>query len=140
VINAAIKRVSPKALNFLLVGTPFVAWVCGSLAYKSGMSLPSCPVKALTGLDCPGCGATRAGASLLRGDIAAALDHHALLVLGPALIALLWLLSRKVPALRSLWIKVTSRSALTAGLVIGVFWALRLLPIAPFHALASGRL
>ena len=139
-INAAIKRVSPKALNSLLVGTPVVAWVCGSLAYRSGMSLPSCPVKALTGLDCPGCGATRAGASLLRGDITAALDHHALLVLGPALIALLWLFSCTVTAVRPLWIKITSRSAVTAAVVIGVFWALRLLPIAPFNALASGRL
>ena len=36
----------------------------------------SCPAKALTGMDCPGCGAQRALADLLRGDLAAAWGHY----------------------------------------------------------------
>ena len=37
-----------------------------------------CPFKALTGLDCPGCGSTRSLGALTRFDIAAALDHNVL--------------------------------------------------------------
>lgn len=36
----------------------------------------SCPAKALTGFDCPGCGFQRALADLLRGDFAGAWAHY----------------------------------------------------------------
>jgi hypothetical protein len=39
---------------------------------------PQCPLKALTGIDCPGCGGLRATHSLLHGDIAGAFDHNAI--------------------------------------------------------------
>ena len=42
---------------------------------------PLCPTKALSGLDCPGCGGLRSVHSLLHGDVAGALDHNALVVL-----------------------------------------------------------
>ncbi|GAA2350055.1 DUF2752 domain-containing protein [Saccharopolyspora halophila] len=48
---------------------------------ESGTWLPPCPFNALTGLDCPGCGGTRAVWSLLHGDLPAALDYNALAVL-----------------------------------------------------------
>lgn len=39
--------------------------------------LPSlCPVHALTGHDCPGCGMTRALMALARGDVAASVRQH----------------------------------------------------------------
>lgn len=38
---------------------------------------PRCPFYALTHLDCPGCGATRAVAALLHGHWAAALQYNA---------------------------------------------------------------
>ena len=38
---------------------------------------PRCPFQALTHLDCPGCGATRAIAELLHGHVAAALHFNA---------------------------------------------------------------
>lgn len=43
--------------------------------------VPLCPVHALTGLDCPGCGATRAVHALLSGDPVLALHSNALIVL-----------------------------------------------------------
>ena len=42
---------------------------------------PLCPTKALTGLDCPGCGGLRACHSLVTGDLVGALDHNAFVVL-----------------------------------------------------------
>ena len=41
---------------------------------------PSCPFHRLTGLNCPGCGATRALHALLHGDVMAALRDNALVV------------------------------------------------------------
>lgn len=42
---------------------------------------PVCPLHALTGIWCPGCGSLRATHALLRGDVVAALGYNALLVL-----------------------------------------------------------
>ncbi len=54
---------------------------------------PLCPTKALTGLDCPGCGGLRAVHSLATGDLVAALDHNAFVVLVVLPVALLaWVL------------------------------------------------
>ena len=38
----------------------------------AGTHFPSCPFHALTGLNCPGCGATRALYHLLHGDVSGA--------------------------------------------------------------------
>jgi Protein of unknown function (DUF2752) len=42
---------------------------------------PACPIHQLFGIDCPGCGATRALAALLRGHVAEALRLNALFVM-----------------------------------------------------------
>jgi hypothetical protein len=52
---------------------------------------PLCPTKAVTGLDCPGCGGLRAVHSVLHGDLVGALDHNAFIVLVVLPVALvLW--------------------------------------------------
>ncbi|HEV2692107.1 MAG TPA: DUF2752 domain-containing protein [Verrucomicrobiae bacterium] len=58
---------------------------------------PVCQFHRLTGLNCPGCGMTRALYALLHGDFSTALRDNALLVLAiPALIArAFWLALRK---------------------------------------------
>ncbi|MDQ3106705.1 MAG: DUF2752 domain-containing protein, partial [Actinomycetota bacterium] len=61
---------------------------------------PPCPLRTLTGLDCPLCGATRATHALLGGDVFRALDHNALYVaLLPilVLVVLLWLVRGDAP-------------------------------------------
>ncbi|WP_299561942.1 DUF2752 domain-containing protein [uncultured Mycolicibacterium sp.] len=58
-----------------------------------GFLIPPCPLHALTGWYCPGCGGVRMTHDLLHGDLAAALSDNAFLLLGgPALAA--WLLVR----------------------------------------------
>ncbi|MFV2085090.1 DUF2752 domain-containing protein [Micromonospora sp. LOL_021] len=47
---------------------------------SSAEAAPSCLLKLTTGLDCPGCGGTRAVWYLLNGDLGAAARHHLLLV------------------------------------------------------------
>ena len=51
---------------------------------------PMCPVKAVTGLDCPGCGGLRATHDLLHGDVLLALrDNAFLVIMAPLLLAVL---------------------------------------------------
>jgi hypothetical protein len=64
---------------------------------------PPCMFHQLTGLNCPGCGLTRALHELLRGHLAAAFRDHALLVL--SLPWLGWL------AVRYIWLRRRGRPA-----------------------------
>jgi hypothetical protein len=53
--------------------------------------LPVCPFKAVTGLDCPGCGLTRGVRQLVTGHPLAALDHNVLLVALVPFVTWAWL-------------------------------------------------
>lgn len=46
----------------------------------------SCPIHALTGFYCPGCGSTRAVRAVLAGDLPRAFHNNALLVLSPVIL------------------------------------------------------
>lgn len=46
----------------------------------------SCPIHALTGFYCPGCGSTRAVRAVLAGDMTRAFHNNALLVLSPVIL------------------------------------------------------
>jgi hypothetical protein len=54
---------------------------------------PACPIYAYTRVLCPGCGATRALAAVLRGNLAAAWQYNALFVclLPLLLVAAVWM-------------------------------------------------
>lgn len=93
----------------------------------------TCPLLALTGVSCPGCGGLRAVFDLLHGDVAAALSSNALAVVLVAGAALAWAVAagglvtrRSVPWER--W--VTGRA--TAVVVVGLlaFSVLRNTPLA----------
>lgn len=107
---------------------------------QRGALTPTCPFRAVTGLDCPGCGGTRAVYALLQGDLPLALDHNALAILltVPLLAAAwgLWLSATlgwraKPPTL-------TPRTTYGLLTVIVVFWVARNLPVEPLTWLGSG--
>jgi hypothetical protein len=64
----------PAALGFVLV--IFLRFPPGQYSFY-----PECPFNGFFHLQCPGCGATRAVAALLHGDIAAAIHFNALVSL-----------------------------------------------------------
>ncbi|MGI8793867.1 MAG: DUF2752 domain-containing protein [Acidimicrobiales bacterium] len=98
-----------------------------------------CPLLALTGLDCPFCGGTRATLQLAQGDVAAALDFNLVWVLVAPLVAYLvgaWVLARlggpRLPAF-----VITPRVQRAAFVALLAFMVVRNLPIAPFSALKA---
>lgn len=97
-----------------------------------------CPFRAVTGLDCPGCGLLRGTAALLHGDVARALDHN--LLLPVILLALVVAYGRW--ALRALGRARSPRplplaAGWVAATVMTVFWVARLVA-GPGSWLASG--
>lgn len=99
----------------------------------------TCPLLALTGLNCPFCGGTRATFALLRGDVGAALDLNALWVLSIPLLA--WfVLARLLPAVRQRrWpsFAISAVAARRVGLVLVAFAVIRNLPVDPFALLKA---
>jgi hypothetical protein len=103
---------------------------------------PPCPFKAITGgLDCPGCGATRAMHSMLNGDIAAAAGFNAMLLVALPYLLYSWLAwampavtNRRLPILR-----IPAKAVYGILAVVMLWWVARNLPLAPFAALHSDR-
>ena len=89
--------------------------------------LPKCMFHQLTGLYCPGCGATRALSALLHGDIKASLHNNLLLIPLLSLIAVL-LIKPQISLKRPVAIAIVA-------VVLG-FTILRNIPVAPFTYLA----
>jgi hypothetical protein len=84
-------RVGPVA-----AGAAGSAWIAAAgLMYRpdGSTALPiACPFKRLTGLDCPGCGSTRALGALTRLDLRAAFDHNALVPIALVFVVVSWAL------------------------------------------------
>lgn len=91
-----------------------------------------CPVRAATGIPCPGCGLTTASVQLLHGDFIGSIHTHAFAPIFLALIAVMLtalilpneLRQRFVAALA----RLETRSGLTAWLLLALFlyWGARL--------------
>lgn len=63
-----------------------------ALADPAARDIPLCPLKAITGLDCPFCGGLRAVHALTRFDIATALDHNALFTMSVPFLVVGWIM------------------------------------------------
>lgn len=91
--------------------------------------LPPCPFHQFTGLDCPGCGSTRALRALLHGHPMKALNFNLLFL--PALLMLLLGFSQRFgQPMQAIWQRL-NRPKIVLVVVLS-FWVLRNLPWPPF--------
>jgi hypothetical protein len=72
---------------------------------------PVCPLYAVTGLYCPGCGGLRCAHAVATGDLGTALHDNALAVVGFAVCAVLW----------GHWVW-RARTGRPAGIRVGAWW------------------
>lgn len=124
-----------RNLRFWLLPLGFVM-VLVALGLGLGRALfPPCPFHLLTGLDCPGCGSTRALRALLHGRFLQAMDFNLLTI--PALLILALGFSQHVsPATQAMWMRFNKPRMVLLGVL--AFWVLRNLPWPPFLWLSAG--
>jgi hypothetical protein len=115
-----------------VVGTAVLAVVD-----PSARNVPLCPLKAITGLDCPFCGSLRAVHALTQLDVTTALDHNAVFTLSVPLLVAGWVIwfvtSRGVTAPG--WWRSTPALRIGLGAFMLTFAVVRNLPA--FSWLAS---
>lgn len=93
-------RLAPPVL--LLVLATGMLWFPQQLSELVGSISPGCTFRRLTGLECPGCGGTRALRSLICGDIGAAIRYNPFIIAAlPILLAEYIRSWRDTPSARS---------------------------------------
>jgi CHASE2 domain-containing sensor protein len=101
---------------------------------------PGCPFRAMTGFDCPGCGATRALHAAITGHPLQALDHNAFFVVA-AVLGIVGFVTTKLrrrigrPAIA--W-KLSASGAIALGLLTCTFWIARNMLWEPLSWFGSG--
>ena len=104
--------------------------------YSHHSLLPPCPLHALTGIWCPGCGATRALYSLVHGDFARAWAMNPLLLIAAPFVLLMVLNTAGwKPRVFDPMMRVLANPKLWLVVLVS-FMVLRNLPFAPFDLLA----
>ena len=76
------EKSSAKQRGLALAGVSGMAATGLAIGYFNPVTagfVPVCPLLAMTGLACPGCGVTRGTHALLHGDVLGALDYNLLL-------------------------------------------------------------
>lgn len=131
-----VTRRLPASIAPLAVGAVAVAG-CAFVAANnpSQSTLGICPFKQVTGLPCPGCGATRAAYQLMHGNLNAAIQFNALAVFVIFPLMLGAYLAWAIPKFGGpQFIKLRMPNWLAWSLlgVLAVWWVVRLLPFDPF--------
>lgn len=92
-----------KAKKLLLPGLVLATAVIYLLFWPKQYRL-FCPIHALTGFWCPGCGSTRSAEALIHGDLSAAIDYNALLVTAPVFMLIGVALDKKSKKARNIYL------------------------------------
>lgn len=135
-INSSTTERILAGIGILIAGAG--AAFVGYFDPRSAGFFPVCPLYALTGIHCPGCGLTRAFHALFHGDVLTALDYNALLpvfalVFGFMFVSLVLIVIRG----RGLSLRIFPPASLYGFLVLAAaFFVLRNLPFYPFTLLA----
>ena len=135
--------IASSTLERVLAATGVAAAAAGAffVAYFNPVTagfFPQCPLYALTGLHCPGCGLTRGFHALFQGDPLGAIDFNAMIpiyifVFGYLLVTLTLIAARG----RGLSWKAFPPAAVYTFLILALIFAvLRNLPVYPFNLLA----
>ncbi len=137
--NALVPRVLAVATAVLV---PAAAYVLYRFPPGEGGFYPRCALHGLTGLHCPGCGATRCLHALLHGDVGQAAAYNVLFLcflpfLAAGGVRIWWALltGRPLPAWR-----LPGWVVWAVLVVVVVFGVVRNLPFAPFTFLAPHEL
>ncbi|MCB0916988.1 MAG: DUF2752 domain-containing protein [Actinobacteria bacterium] len=106
-----------------------VAYFAATDPHEQGL-IPPCLLLTLTGLDCPLCGGSRALHDLAHGNVAEAMDHNALVVLGLPVIVLGLIAAVIGIGRRRLWSNARVRNILliAGGVLLLLFMIVRNLP------------
>jgi hypothetical protein len=122
---AAIAACFAGAAGYVLVSNP---------ADAGAGDLPTCLIKLTTGLDCPGCGGTRAFYYLMQGNVPEAARHHVMAVFAAPFLVWLYVAwsikhvtGRTIPAP-----KITAKAMSLYLAAWGVFMVARNIPVVPF--------
>ena len=132
-IARAPKWSAPAAIAACFAGAASYVWV--SDPTDSGATdMSTCLVKLTTGLDCPGCGGTRAFYYLMHLNLPQAVRHHLMAVLAAPV--LVWLyIAWSVKKVTGRVVPFPRLSARTVSIFLAawaVFMVVRNIPIAPF--------
>lgn len=121
-------------------GVAALAGGAAAIAYfdpSKATILPVCPLFALTGFACPGCGLTRGFHALFHGDIITAVDFNALTPLWAVIFAYVGA-SLALMAIRGkglpMW-PMNAKFVVVAGIVLLLFGIVRNIPIYPLTIL-----
>ena len=112
------------------------------LVLANGLVPLPCPMKFLTGLDCPMCGGSRVAGALVRGDLAQALDLNAfaVIVVLPLVVAVLVGMARVELGKAAFHWPAGRRGSVLGYVLLGAFLAwgvVRNLPLEPFTVLRA---
>ena len=72
-------RIRPSTF---IIAIPLLLLISAAIFCKHYFPNTSCPIKSVTGIECPGCGGTGASEKLLSGDLVGAIHLNALITSG----------------------------------------------------------
>ncbi|WP_374991083.1 DUF2752 domain-containing protein [Streptomyces sp. LHD-70] len=132
----------PRAVaKRLLMPVAVLGSVAAAFAYVGSVDpnepghYPTCPLLALTGILCPGCGGLRSAHAFITGDFLTALGANAAAVVGFVVFAVGWVAWTVASARGRAWrLSPSSAQLWTIGAVLAVFSVVRNLPFGAWLA------